>query len=230
MQLIEICTYTVYCCRGEIDGLSRVHFICQVHSIGGGRGGEGQVLRPGCRPSSSTMTFFWNPLGSVAAWQAPHAGTLGSDSPNPVWPAPLRAAQKVPLLCCFAGVDWATAGWFSDCVFLPYPDPRRRRRSCSRFPRSSFSLCLCFCFCLDQEPHSCTRTHTHTHPRLLQPSWTFDLLRAWSKQPALFCFCSSPSSSTPPSFEIPTRHSDPSRRVAARDSLETTTPPTDSRF
>lgn len=128
---------------------------------------------------------------------------------------------KCPLLCCFAGVDWATRrprpgfqiafsrriqihGGVAGLVLL--------------VPSFSFSfgLFLCICFCLDQEPASCIAP-----PVCCSLDFDLLLLPACSAQPLLL--------PPPPSFEIPTRHSDPSRRVAARDSLDTTRPPPDPR-
>lgn len=163
MQSIEICVYMKrfeshdWCHNIAVEAGDRSsfgHFICQVHPIGGRRG-EGQVLRPGCHPSLSTMTFFWNPLGSVAG------PTLGIRFSEPCLARSPPSPQKVPLLCCFAGVDWATTGWFSDCVFLPYPDPRRRRRSCSRFPSVQLQPLLLL---LPRPRTTLTFTHIHAPP------------------------------------------------------------------
>lgn len=153
-------------------------------------------------------------------WEKQKVGpTLGRIS-EPGWPAPLRAPPNVP----FCVVLLALIGRPGDhgLVFrLRFLAVSRSAAAspvlCVLVPSFSFGLCLCICFCLDQEPASCIAPPVCC-------SLDFDLLLL----PA--CFCSTPPPAPPPSFEIPTRHPDPSRRVAARDSLETTRPPPDSRF
>lgn len=132
-----------------------------------------------------------------------------------------RCQIRAPKTSPFCVVLLALIGrpqWFSDCVFFAVS------RSTAASPVLSSSSSSSFCVCLDQENQT-----SRTTPRLLQPR-------------PLICRVPDPNSLLPCCFltflplvprrpsRYPPRHSDPSRRVAARDSLETTTPPTDCCF
>lgn len=112
-----------------------------------GRGAGAEARLPPKLEHHDLLLESLGQRGRPHTWD-PMLRTLLARSP----PSP----QKVPLLCCFAGVDWATTGWFSDCVFWPYPDPRRRRRSCSRFLSVQLQPL--------PRPRT-TLTHTYTHAR-----------------------------------------------------------------
>lgn len=121
----------------------------------------------------------------------------------PRWDPILRTPKSVPLLCCFAGVDWATTpvfrlrflcriqihGGVAGLVLVASP-PSFSQLLRLRLPRS-------------RKP---------THPPIC---CSLDVLICRvpgpNTQPAAFtsiCFLLPPPP-LPPSFEIPTRHSDP---------------------
>lgn len=67
----------------------------------GWKRGEGQVLRPGCRPSLSTEhhDLLLESLGQPGSVAGP---TLGSDSPNPVGPPASEPPKSPPsVLFCW---------------------------------------------------------------------------------------------------------------------------------
>lgn len=126
----------------------------------------------------------------------PPPPTLGSDSPNP---------QKVPLLCCFAGVDWATTlvfrlrflcriqihGGVAGLV-LVYAPPPSFSQSASASASASIEKTNTPSICCSLDFLTCRAPGPNTACCLLA-----------------LVFCSLPSPSPAVLREIPTRHSDP---------------------
>lgn len=187
----------------------------------------GQVpLGPGCQLGAPwASSGILGQRGSMAGWQPAFPIRETPPHLDPILRAQLARPAPSPQIVPFCVVLLALIGrprWFSDCVFFCRIQIHGGVAGLDLVPS------FCFCFCLERDPASLSHTHIHAPPSAAAliliccvPGRPNSLLASVSSTP--------PPSSPPPSFEIPTRHHDPQRRVAARDSLETATPPTESR-